>query len=79
MVKSTLWERFRIELVNSNFWICGWPAKKVSGGRPVFVLAGGDMAKFEIDEFDPGTGTQGCLSWDEHVGPKTSPCFIVAF
>ena len=54
-------------------------SENVSGGRPDFILAGGDMAKFEIDEFDPETGTQGCLSLAEHVGSKKSPCFIVAF
>ncbi|KAJ8657997.1 hypothetical protein O0I10_006268 [Lichtheimia ornata] len=73
MVKSILCESIKLELVNSNFWICGWPAKKVSRGRPDF------MAKLEIDEFDPETGTQGCLSWAEHGGCKKSPCFIESF
>ena len=55
------------------------PTQKVFRGRPDFILAGGDMAKFEIDEFDPETGTQGCLSRDGHGGCKKSPCFIVTF
>ncbi|KAJ8657987.1 hypothetical protein O0I10_006258 [Lichtheimia ornata] len=55
------------------------PTQKVSRGRPDFILAGGDMAKFDIHEFKPQTGTQGCLRWDERVGPKKSSCFIVTF
>ncbi|KAJ8657587.1 hypothetical protein O0I10_006651 [Lichtheimia ornata] len=54
-------------------------SQKVSRGRPDFILAGGGTAKFEIDEFDPETDTQGCLSWAEHGGCKKSPCFIESF
>ncbi|KAJ8657652.1 hypothetical protein O0I10_006718 [Lichtheimia ornata] len=45
----------------------------------LFILAGGDVAKFEIDEVGLETGTQGCLSRAEDGGCKKSPCFIVRF
>ncbi|KAJ8658030.1 hypothetical protein O0I10_006301 [Lichtheimia ornata] len=55
-------------------------SEKVSRGRPVFILAGGDMAKFEIDEFDPETFTQAIFAF-VHVSQKVSggrPDFILA-
>ncbi|KAJ8657574.1 hypothetical protein O0I10_006638 [Lichtheimia ornata] len=81
MVESTLCDSIKLELVNSNFCICRSHPKSFKRATS-FRLARGDMAKFEIDGFDPETGTQGCLSWAERGDSKKEPmlhCGILSY